>query len=96
LAISALNDIYKAGDGAQTAGTSTFAGVPLSDLSGWIKIESALGKVSEIKEISVRALKYDKAQLEIKYSHSLDSLVASLRSAGFVIEAKDGYIVIRK
>lgn len=95
-AIAALNDIYKAGYAADGSGNSTFAVVPIRDLSGWIKIEAALAKIPEVKELSVRALKYDKAQLAIKYSHGLDALVTALRSAGFMVESKDGYIVIRK
>jgi hypothetical protein len=95
-AIAAINDMYKAGRSASGEASAIPAVVPISDLAGWLRVEAALAKIAEIKEASVQALKHDKAQLLIKYRHSLDSLVAALRSAGFAVDAKDGYLVIKK
>ena len=95
-AISTMNDIYKGSYSTSDLGKSVPAVIPVSDLSDWIKTERALAKIREIKEMSVRALKHNKAQLVLKYNYSLEALVSALRAGGFVVDVKDDYLILRK
>ena len=93
-----LNSAYKraviAGNGANDGGIVVV--VPLYSIQDWISIQEKLAKISGVKSFDVQALKYDKAQVVLKYSYDVSSLVSALRGLGFTVEQKSGYLRIAR
>ena len=82
------------GDSVNAGGDGVIVVLPIYSIQDWIGVQDKLSKVSSVKKIDIQALKYDKAQLVLKYTYDLSSLVAALRHAGFVVEQKSNYLRI--
>ncbi|OPZ78694.1 MAG: hypothetical protein BWY78_00434 [Alphaproteobacteria bacterium ADurb.Bin438] len=52
--------------------------VPLSSISDWLNIESKLKEIATITKIELKAIKKDKAQIELWFADGLDNLSTSL------------------
>lgn len=70
--------------------------IPIYSIQDWIDIEKKISSIPSIKSFEVQALKYNKAQLKIRYNYDLNSIIASLREAGFDIVNKNGYLIVKR
>lgn len=91
-----INDKYKNYDNSGTFSKSIPIIIPIRGIADWINTEKILSKISDIRVIEVRALKYNKAQLKLVYNYDLNSVINSLRAAGFNIENKNDYLIVKK
>jgi hypothetical protein len=95
-AIYDMNDMYKRNPPGQDFGKSVSLVVPISGIADWLKVEKTLASISEVKGYSVQALKYNKAQVSLKYDYTLSSLVSALRRHGMAAEGRGGYLVVKR
>ena len=97
--VKTLNNAYKravivgGGDDVANSGGIVLV-VPIHSMQDWVSLQDKISGISGVKKFDVQALKYDKAQLVLKYSYDVSSLVAALKSLGFVVEQKSGYLCI--
>ena len=91
-----VNDAYKKAILGNNISEYVSLVVPVYSLADWIDVKSKLSKLSVFKDMVVQALKFDKAQIKVKYNYDLNSVVSSLASLGFVIENKNGYLVLKR
>ena len=94
--VAKINDAYKMATDEGDFGKSISMLVPISGLSDWIEIEKIISKVSSIKSYEVQALKYNKAQLKLKYNYDLNSVVNALRRAGLDVQNKNTYLIVKR
>lgn len=94
--VLAINDAYKMATDEGDFGKSISMLVPIFGLSDWIDIEKIISKVSSIKSYEVQALKYNKAQLKLKYNYDLDSVINALRKAGLDVQNKNTYLIVKR
>jgi hypothetical protein len=60
--------------------------VPLRGLSDWVQVRQRLGSVPAVKNVSVRALEADHAELRLDYFGTPDELKQTLAQAGLVLD----------
>lgn len=94
--IAEINDAYKMATDEGDFGKSISMVVPISGLSDWIDVEKIISKIPSIKSYEVQALKYNKAQLKLKYNYDLDSVINALRKAGLDVQNKNTYLVVKR
>ena len=93
---NALNDAYKEKMFETDISQNISLIVPIYSLADWLDLQKKFSTLSVFKDMTVQALKHNKAQLKIKYNYDLNSVIASLSSLGFGIEEKDGYLLIKR
>ena len=91
-----INDAYKMSTSEGDFGKSVSMLIPIAGLSDWIQVEKIISKVSAIKSYEVEALKYNKAQVKLKYNYDLNSVVNALRMAGLDVQNKDTYLIVKR
>jgi len=60
--------------------------VPLRGLADWVQVRQRLGSVPAVKNIAVRNLESDRAELRLDYFGSTDDLKQTLAQAGLVLD----------
>ena len=60
--------------------------VPIRALSDWVQVRQRLGAIPAVKNVSVRALESDRADLRLEYFGTTDQLQKTLAQAGLVLE----------
>jgi len=80
-----------AGGGAE----NVMAVLYFSSFEEWLRKEKTLGAIADVKDVRLAAMKFDRVQLEIKYRYSVESLTAALGKAGFRVESRGNYLVMR-
>lgn len=91
-----INDAYKMATDEGDFGKSVSMIIPISGLSDWSFIEKTISKISSIKSFEVQALKYNKAQLKLKYNYDLNSVVNELRRVGLDVQNKNTYLIVKR
>lgn len=69
--------------------TSMSVVVPIQNLEQWIAVRGRLDKVKLIKQYLVKAVRKDKAQIELLYAGSLDDFSASLKRENLFLDQID-------
>ena len=92
----AINDAYKMATDEGDFGKSVSMVVPIAGLSDWILVEKIISKISSIKSFEVQALKYNKAQLKIKYNYDLNSVINELRRYGLDVQNRNSYLIVKR
>ena len=60
--------------------------VPIRALSDWVQVRQRLGAIPAVKNVSVRALESDRADLRLEYFGTTDQLQKTLAQAGLVLD----------
>jgi hypothetical protein len=60
--------------------------VPLRGLGDWVQVRQRLGSVPAVKNVSVRSLEADRAELRLDYFGTPDELKQTLAQAGLILD----------
>jgi hypothetical protein len=60
--------------------------VPLRGLGDWVQVRQRLGSVPAVKNVAVRSLEADRAELRLDYFGTTDELKQTLAQAGLVLD----------
>lgn len=70
--------------------------IPIYSLADWVDVKKKFSKLSVFKDMIVQALKFDRAQIKVKYRYDLTSVMSALSSLGYSVENKGDYLVIKR
>ena len=57
--------------------------------------EKSIGNLTDVEGMRLAAMKFDRAQLDLKHRSTLDALIAALTREGFQVESRANYLVMR-
>lgn len=74
----------------------TFIVSSIYSIKDYLNLKNKLANLNVIKDISLSALNYHKAQFKVKYNYNIDSLISAIESIGLSVRNKRDYLLIRR
>ena len=91
-----INDAYKKIMFERSLNEYVSLIVPIYSLADWVDIKKKFSKIPVFKDMIVQALKFNRAQIKVKYRYDLNSVMSALSSLGYSVENKDNYLIIKR